>query len=147
MAETAHHPLQYQLVNRYGYMGKYQFHKSTLKSLGFKPSEIRDFIKDSVLQERAMNRLINWNYNYFKSQGLLDCAGQEIAGITITKEGMLAAAHLLGALAVQHFMWHDGCMENVYYKGVKVYKYDANGTPLTKYLTMFENETIQERSN
>lgn len=141
MAETAHHPNQYQIVNRFGYMGKYQFHHTSLKSLGFTPSEIRRFTRDPQLQERAMDRLISWNYRYFNSRGLFDCCGQSIGGVTITKEGMLAGAHLMGALAVEHFMWTDGCMETVLYKGVIVYKHDANGTPLTKYMKMFNKST------
>lgn len=136
--ETAHHPNQYRLTNRFGYMGKYQFHHTTLRTLGFTNKEIKRFLKDPILQEKAMNALVTWNYNYLNSQGLFDCCGQQIGGITITREGMLAGAHLMGALAVEHFMLNDGSMETVYYKGTMVYKHDANGTPLTKYLKIFE---------
>lgn len=138
--ETANHPQQYQLVNKYGYMGKYQFHSSTLRTLGFSKKEIRRYLKDPALQEKAMNRLITWNYKYFESQGLFECVGDTINCVVITKEGMLAGAHLLGALAVEHFMWYDGHMGNVRYKGVMVYKYDGNGTPLTKYMDIFKPE-------
>ena len=118
-------------------MGKYQFHPSTLRTLGFSKKEIRRYLKDPELQEKAMNRLITWNYNYFEDMGLFDCVGDTINCVVITKEGMLAGAHLLGALAVEHFMWNDGHMGTVYYKGVMVYKYDGNGTPLTKYMNIF----------
>lgn len=134
--ETAGHPKEYTLVNKWGYMGKYQFHSSTLRTLGFSKKEIRRYLKDPALQEKAMNRLITWNYNYFEKQGLFDCVGDTINCVVITKEGMLAGAHLLGALAVEHFMWNDGHMGTVKYKGVTVYKCDGNGTPLTKYMNI-----------
>lgn len=137
MAETANHPNQYGLVNRLGYMGKYQFHRSTLRTLGFTPKEISRFLYDSALQENAMHRLITYNYNYFLNSGLFACVGDTIGGVCITPEGMLAGAHLLGTLSVQHFLLYDGSMKEGYYMGVYVRKYDGNGTPLTKYMNMF----------
>ena len=137
--ETAGHPDHYTLVNRFGYMGKYQFHKSTLKSLGFTAHEISIFLRSPKLQEKAMNKLITWNYNYFESQGLFECVGMEINCVKITKEGMLAGAHLVGALSVEHFMWYDGNMKTTKYKGVIVHKSDGNKTPLTRYMELFNN--------
>jgi len=126
------------VVNSFGYLGKYQFHPLTLRSLGFTRAEIKDYLKSPKLQEKAMNKLLTFNYEYFESQGLFECVGMEMNCVTITKEGMLAGAHLLGVYAVEHFMWNDGSMYNVNYKGVNVYKYDGTGTPLTIYMKMFE---------
>ena len=44
---------RYDVVNKYGYMGKYQFGKSTLKGLGFKVTK-EEFLNNPELQEQAM---------------------------------------------------------------------------------------------
>ena len=51
---------RYHIVNRYGYMGKYQFGKSTLKTLRIKVSR-KEFLKDTLLQEEAMLKLLLHN--------------------------------------------------------------------------------------
>src|SRR5690606_10717839 len=50
---------KYQVVNPYGYMGKYQFSDHTLKMLGFKKTE--NFLYDSKQQEAAFHAYTAYN--------------------------------------------------------------------------------------
>ena len=51
---------RYHIVNKYGYMGKYQFGKSTLKGLGFKVTQ-DEFLNSPYIQEKAMQELLIHN--------------------------------------------------------------------------------------
>ena len=89
---------RYFIVNRYGYMGKYQFGKSTLKTLKIKVTK-EAFLNSPDLQEYAMQQLLK--YNKKKLQKYIDkFDGQTINGILVTESGLLAAAHLGGAGSV-----------------------------------------------
>ena len=46
----------YTVTNKWGYMGKYQFGRSTLKGLGFKVTK-KEFLSNPQLQEEAMMAL------------------------------------------------------------------------------------------
>ena len=56
---------RYDIVNQLGYMGKYQFSHSTLRSLGYNITRDK-FINDCILQEEAMHKLLTTNYNTLK---------------------------------------------------------------------------------
>ena len=114
---------RYFVVNRYGYMGKYQFGKSTLRTLKIKVSK-EAFLNSPDLQEYAMKQ--NLLYNKKRLQKYIDkFEGQKINGILITESGILAAAHLGGA----------GSVKRWFRKG-KI-KVDGNGVPITNYMQMF----------
>ena len=51
---------RYNIVNRFGYMGKYQFGKSTLRTLKIKVSK-EAFLSSPDLQEYAMQQLLLYN--------------------------------------------------------------------------------------
>ena len=51
---------RYDIVNRYGYMGKYQFGKKTLKGLGIKVTQ-DEFLNSPYIQEKAMYALLKQN--------------------------------------------------------------------------------------
>ena len=51
---------RYDITNTWGYMGKYQFGKSTLKGLGFNVTR-KEFLNNPQLQEEAMMALLNHN--------------------------------------------------------------------------------------
>ena len=53
---------RYTVVNKWGYMGKYQFGKRTLKSLGYDVSR-KEFLNSPHLQEMAMIDLLLHNKN------------------------------------------------------------------------------------
>jgi len=114
---------RYDVVNQFGYMGKYQFGKSTLRTLKIKVTNDA-FLNSPDLQEYAMQQ--NLLYNKKKLQKYIDkFEGQEINGILITESGILAAAHLGGAGSVKKYFRSGKVME------------DGNGVKITSYLKLF----------
>jgi len=114
---------RYDVVNRWGYMGKYQFGKRTLKALGYDVSK-KEFLNSPYLQEQAMLDLLLHNKKILNNY-IEYWDGKKIKGTTITESGILAAAHLAGAGNVKRFL-----------KEGREFK-DGNGTKLTSYLTEF----------
>ena len=80
--------------NEFGYMGKYQFGKATLKGLGINVTK-EEFITNPKLQEKAMHMLLSHNRKKLKRY-IKKYEGQIIHGVLITESGVLAAAHLAG---------------------------------------------------
>ena len=114
---------RYDVVNEFGYMGKYQFGKSTLRTLKIKVTK-EAFLNSPDLQEYAMQQ--NLLYNKKKLQKYIDkFEGQEINGILITESGILAAAHLGGPGSVKKFFRSGKVMQ------------DGNGVKITSYLKRF----------
>ena len=114
---------RYFVVNRFGYMGKYQFGKSTLRTLKIKVTK-EAFLNSPDLQEYAMQQ--NLLYNKKKLQKYVDrFDGCLIDGILITESGILAAAHLGGPGSVKK-----------YFRSGKVAK-DGNGVKITTYMQRF----------
>lgn len=114
---------RYNITNRFGYMGKYQFGRSTLKGLGYNVTR-KEFLNSPVIQEQAMLDLLSHNKKIL--QKYIDYwEGRKIYGKVITESGILAAAHLAGPGNVKRFLRKG---EN--------FK-DGNGTKLTTYLTHF----------
>lgn len=119
---------RYDVVNKWGYMGKYQFHKKTLKNLGYDISK-EEFLNSPHIQEKAMLDLLEHNKNILESY--IDVwEGKIVNGVEITESGILAAAHLAG----------PGNVKKYFQKG-KNFK-DGNGTKLTSYLTQFSGYDI-----
>lgn len=102
---------RYDVVNSYGYMGKYQFGKATLRGLGYKISQ-EDFLNSPELQEKAMLDLLKHNKGKLLKY-IEKYDGSTFNGIYITESGILAAAHLAGPGNVKKFFkrgkdFHDG---------------------------------------
>lgn len=120
---------RYGITNKWGYMGKYQFGRSTLKGLGFKVTK-EEFLSNPQLQEEAMLSLLL--HNKEKLQEYIDIFdGQTVNGMLITESGILAAAHLGGQGSVKR-----------YFKNGKVFR-DGNGTKITSYMDRFSGYDIQ----
>jgi hypothetical protein len=120
---------RYDITNTFGYMGKYQFGRSTLKGLGYKVSK-KEFLNNPDLQEEAMLSLLNHNKD--KLQQYIDVYdGKTINGIYITESGILAAAHLGGQGSVRR-----------YFRNGKVFK-DGYGTKITSYMSEFSGYDIK----
>lgn len=113
----------YEAVNRLGYMGRYQFGKKTLKSIGINVTK-QEFLSNPALQEEAMERLLEANYKSLK-RFIDKYEGKTLHGVEVTKSGVLAAAHLGGA----------GTVRRWFRKGSN-FK-DANGTSITYYMKKF----------
>ena len=113
------------------YWGRYQFGPMALEDIGFDFSR-EEFLGSEVKQEQALY------YYLLRNKTLLgdyywDYLGEEIGGIEITKAGLLAAAHLIGARSVKTYIDTDG----------RVVPHDGNGTPLTKYLREFQTHSFE----
>ena len=114
---------RYNVVNRFGYMGRYQFGKSTLRTLKIKVDK-QTFLSNPELQEYAMLKLLCYNKN--KLQKYIDkFEGHEVNGILITESGLLAAAHLGGPNSVKRW-----------FRNGKAAK-DGNGVKITTYMQRF----------
>ena len=116
---------RYSVVNRWGYMGRYQFHISTVEAVGIKATK-KQFLNSPSLQEEAMDRLLTANYKSLRRY-IRKYDGKILHGVLVTKSGVLAAAHLGGA----------GNVRNWFRKGENFA--DANGTQITKYMKIFSN--------
>ena len=126
--ESAH---KWKIINRFGYMGKYQFGNAALKDIGLGYITTKKFRKNRhifpiYLQDEAVKRLLDRNSEILKKH--MKYVGCTIQGVRITKSGMLAAAHLAGAGNVKSFLEGD----------IDDFK-DGNGTKLTQYLEEFAN--------
>lgn len=114
---------RYDVVNQYGYMGKYQFGKSTLKGLGYNISK-REFLNSPEIQEEAIVKLLKANKKVLKRQ-IKKYDGKLVNGILVTESGLLAAAHLVGPGSVKKWVRNGRMFE------------DGNGIKLTEYIQTF----------
>lgn len=114
----------YDIVSRYGYIGKYQFALNSLKAIGV--TDIEEFKINSKLQEEAFlaytarNKWLLRNY-------IAKYEGTVINDVKITESGVLAAAHLAGAGNVKKYLRTKGSYQ----------VNDAFGTSLQFYLKSF----------
>jgi len=115
---------KYDVVNDFGYAGKYQFGGAALKTVGI--TNRKEFIQNSVLQEEAFTTLLAINKNALKKE-IEKYSGKIIHKTEITESGILAAAHLLGQVAVKKYLRTNG----------QVYLSDANGTTIRSYMKKF----------
>ena len=114
----------YKAVNKFGYLGKYQFGRATLNSLGYRNVTNRQFLSDPSLQDQVMEDLLVHNKKILKRY-IKKYAGKTVHGVFITESGILAAAHLAGAGNVRRFLR-------------KGYEFkDGYGTKMTSYMKKF----------
>ena len=114
----------YSIINIYGYLGKYQFGKETLKLIGIK--DTKGFIDNTCLQEKAFSANTSRN-KWILRRDIRRFQGTYIGGIKITESGMLAAAHLAGPGNVKKYLRSGGTIEFA----------DAFGTSIKYYLKKF----------
>jgi len=116
----------YQVVNQFGYMGKYQFGKSTLDLIGIKNVNREDFLNNSELQEKAFYAYLSRN-KWVLRRDIKWFVGRTMNGVEVTESGILAAAHLGGPNSVKRYLRSGGV------KGFS----DAFGTSLRYYMKRF----------
>ena len=121
----------YQVVNQYGYLGKYQFAKNTLKMIGVYNSD--NYLQDAHLQEKAFRAYTSRN-KWILRRDIKRFNGRYISGVKVTESGILAAAHLAGAGNVKKFLRSYGV------DGFQ----DANGTSIRYYLKKFSGYDTSE---
>jgi hypothetical protein len=98
---------RYYIVNKFGYLGKYQFGKTTLKRL--KIYNVENFLKNPEQQEKAFKALCSLNKHILRKD-IRRSVGKTINGIQITESGILAAAHLGGAGSVKRYLRSNGML-------------------------------------
>ena len=115
---------RYNAVNTFGYLGKFQFGSSTLKTLGV--YNLNFFLNSPALQEKAF--LANTKRNKWKlTLEINSFVGSEINGVVITESGILAAAHLAGPGNVKRYLRSFG------FKDFR----DGYGTEISYYMRKF----------
>jgi len=127
----------YKKINSLGYLGKYQFGKTTLLSVGIKDS--LEFMNTPKIQEKAFIALLKKNKWELRNE-IKEFRGKIINGVRITESGILAAAHLGGAGSVRKFLKSNGA------KKCK----DAYGSSISSYMKQFggyETHNIMADSN
>jgi hypothetical protein len=114
----------YSIINRFGYLGKYQFAAATLTLIGVDNPDV--FIKDSELQEKAFSAHTSRN-KWILRRDIKRYVGRYMNGVKVTESGILAAAHLAGAGNVKKYLRSGG-----------VFRFeDAFGTSIRYYLKRF----------
>ncbi|MEO8933009.1 MAG: peptidoglycan-binding protein LysM [Xanthomarina sp.] len=114
----------YFTVNTFGYLGKYQFGKETLKLIGIHNPV--HFLNNPELQEKAF--IANAERNkWVLRKDIKRFSGKVINGTKITESGILAAAHLAGPGNVKKYLRSYGA------EGFS----DAYGTSISYYIKKF----------
>lgn len=132
---------KYSKINTLGYLGKYQFGKETLESIGIKDSAY--FMNSPKLQEKAFVALLSKN-KYELQDYITNFEGKVVDGVKITESGILAAAHLGGTGSVKRFLNSNGerkCKDE-YGTSVKTYMRDFGGFE-TKGIKAVKNATVK----
>ena len=112
-------------INKFGMMGKYQFHPSTIKVLGFKITK-KQFLNNPELQDSVMVAYLRSN-NKELNPLITKYENKVVKGVKVTRSGILAAAHFAGSDNVKIFFENDDMLG----------KTDANGTSIREYMKTF----------
>jgi len=119
-------------INSLGYIGKYQMGKMALQDLDLDDTiNAHKFKKNPSIfpekaQDKAMVKLLKLNILYLGDY-FNDFDGKIIGGVKITKSGLLAGSHLVGAGAVKKFLDSNG----------RIVPRDGNDVPVTEYIQKF----------
>lgn len=135
----------WKVVNRFGYVGKYQFGMAARKTVGAPHFTAKQFIKNPYIwpekeQDLAVRKLMKSNYKYLNR--FFSKPGDELdlfinktftlrdrSKVKITTGGLLAASHLVGPKSVRKFLNTKG----------RIDKSDGNGTKCSDYMKHFDN--------
>ncbi len=146
---------RYNILNKYGYAGKYQMGEAALIDSGYykkgisKPlnndwsgcftgkdgvKSIQDFLNNPQAQENAQIIFKRRQWGYLKAVGADKYVGKVINGYMITPSGLLAGAHLKGAGSVIKYLKSNG----------KLCEKDAFGTSVESYIKKFAGYDVSE---
>jgi hypothetical protein len=124
----------YRVVNRWGFLGKYQFNIRTLYSLGSQYKVSRwYFLTHPSLQDSAMIENLKKNRSFLQDI-ITRYDGTWYHGIYVTESGILAGAHLVGPLGVLAYFNQ--------YRGFGAILKDANGTHVRDYIREFSGYSL-----
>jgi len=114
-------------VSRGQYWGAFQIGELGRKELHMETFPVDEFLKDTILQNWAMNTLMKRNYEYLypyiEKLKIPKRGGVKIGNNIVTVSGLLAGAHLVGPFAAIEFLKTNG----------KTVPVDGNGVPITRY--------------
>jgi hypothetical protein len=119
-------------INSLGYIGKYQMGQMALQDLELDDKiNSHKFKKNPNIfpekaQDKAMVKLLKLNKEYLGDY-IDEFDGKIVGGVKITKSGLLAGSHLVGAGAVKKFLDSNG----------KIIPRDGNDVPVTEYIQKF----------
>ncbi|WP_010179530.1 hypothetical protein [Aquimarina agarilytica] len=122
---------RYGIVNKFGYMGKYQFGKGTLALVGVHDTNL--FLSSPALQEKAFKANVSRN-KWVLRRDIKRFVGKNIGGVVVTESGILAAAHLGGPGSVKKFLRSGG----------KIAFQDGFGTSIVEYMDKFKSYDISD---
>lgn len=127
--ESSHN---WKVVNRFGYIGKYQFGSAVLKDFGLghinstkfrrNPNILPEHVQDSLIVD-----LMESNKRYLEPY-LNKYRNKKIKGIVINDASVLAAAHLVGKGSMKKFFETNG----------KYIRSDGNNVKATDYMREFQ---------
>ena len=122
----------YNKVNRFGYMGKYQFGKGTLKMYGVR--NLTDYKSNPALQEEVflMNVMRN---KWILRREISWYSDRYLNSIYVSQSGIIAAAHLSGPGNVKKYL-RSHC-------DPELNKRDANGTSISDYMNIFKDYNLE----
>ncbi|WP_455432250.1 peptidoglycan-binding protein LysM [Tenacibaculum salmonis] len=120
---------KYRVINKLGYLGKYQFGRETLKR--FRIYNTSNFLKRPELQEKTFIAYCKVN-KWILRKDIKRSVGKTISGIKITESGILAAAHLGGAGNVKKYLRSNGAIQFN----------DAFGTSIKSYMRKFSGYDV-----
>lgn len=123
-------------INTVGYIGTFSFGRAALKDVGYGHITLNDFKENPKIfpledQKDAVVKLLKINHSRLRVE-INSYEGKVIDGITITKSGLLAAAHLAGPGGVKAYLRTNG----------EYNLSDLYGTKLSKYLENFKGYNI-----
>ena len=114
---------RYDVVNPYGFMGKYQFSPRTVAYLGYDVTR-EQFLNNPELQDSVMVSYLRSNYSSLQYHIMV--YGYTIHnGVYITPSSILAGAHFAGARGMKRFLENN------------VGTTDSNGMTITRYMEKF----------
>jgi hypothetical protein len=92
----------YNIVNSYGMLGKYQFSPTTIKHLGFDVTR-EEFLNNPALQDSVMVAYIRYNHDSL-IELIERYEGTERNGVVLTRAAILAGAHFAGTNGMRTYL-------------------------------------------
>ena len=123
---------RYDVVNSYGFLGRYQFSPRTIKHLGYDILN-EDFLRNNRLQDEIMLAYMRENYVSLRPY-IEEYNNTNYKGMYITTSSILAGAHFAGAMGMKRFLLN---------KLDSIGTVDANGMTLRKYMTKFSDYNVE----
>ena len=124
---------RYDVVNSYGFLGRYQFSPRTIKHLGYDVLN-EEFLRNKRLQDEIMLAYMRENYVSLRPY-IEEYNNTNHKGMYITTSSILAGAHFAGAMGMKRFLLN---------KLDSIGTVDANGMTLRRYMTKFSDYNVEE---